>query len=68
MGPLQERQRRGNGMKNRYRVELIVVERDDCEPFTDETDVALFISHQVMAGAFIKASSVIATKLEETAE
>jgi hypothetical protein len=55
-------------MKNRYRVELIVVERDDCEPFTDETDVALFISHQVMAGAFIKASSVIATKLEETAE
>ena len=55
-------------MKNRYRVELIVIERDDCEPFADENEVALFVSHQIMAGAFIKASSVLVTKLEESAE
>ena len=48
-----------------YRVELIVVERDDCEPFANETEVALFVSRQVMEGAFIRASSVVATKVEE---
>lgn len=50
---------------SRYRVEMVVVERDDCEPFENETDVGLFISRQVMAGAFIRASSVKATKVEE---
>lgn len=50
---------------SRYRVEIIIVERDDCEPFTSETEVAQFISNQVMTGAFVKAASVMATKLEE---
>lgn len=50
---------------SRYRVEAIIVERDDCEPFENETDVGLFISRQIMAGAFLQASSVKATKLEE---
>lgn len=48
----------------KWRIEMILQERDDCEPWTDQA-LAIFISGQVMEGAFVRAVSVVCREIEE---
>ena len=49
----------------RYRVEVILDERSDCEPFETITEVAQFVLYQVNQGRFVNGRSALATEIVE---